>query len=57
MSGVEMEEGDVCPVEGCGGIMGYAKVEDCSCHINPPCSACVDNPLRCLKCEWEGEKE
>ena len=57
MNSVEMEEGDVCPVEGCGGIMGYAKVEDCSCHINPPCSACVDNPLRCLKCEWEGEKE
>lgn len=44
------QEGDVCGYEGCDGIMGYEPVENCSCHISPPCSACVENPLVCLKC-------
>ena len=34
----------------CQGVMHYADVEDCSCHISPPCSACVDNPLVCDTC-------
>jgi hypothetical protein len=45
------EEGDKCPE--CGGILFYPPVKGCSCHINPPCSACVENPLTCNKCGWE----
>lgn len=44
------EEGDKCRVEGCDGKYGYQPVENCSCHFNPPCSACVENPLVCLDC-------
>jgi hypothetical protein len=48
---VSPQEGDVCPH--CRqGDMGYRPVEGCSCHINPPCSRCVDNPLVCLSCGW-----
>jgi hypothetical protein len=45
-----LEEGDKCPQPGCNGIMGYEPVENCSCHINPPCSRCEHNPLVCLEC-------
>lgn len=48
-----VEEGDVCPCPGCDGRLAYEEVENCSCHRNPPCAACVDNPLRCPVCRWE----
>lgn len=60
------EEGDTCNREiidhsfpngsttiRCQGTMEFSKVENCSCHISPPCSACVDNPLVCSECEAE----
>lgn len=52
---MRVEEGDRCP--DCGnGIMGFGRVWGCRCHISPPCSACVDNPLVCLECGWQYEK-
>lgn len=45
-------EGDICNRAGCKGEMGYTRVDDCSCHINPPCSACVDAPLVCSDCGY-----
>lgn len=51
-----LEEGDRCPQHGCGGKMGYEPVENCSCHISPPCWNCEHNPLVCLKCGWEAPK-
>lgn len=48
-----LQEGDKCPC--CiDGSMRYI-VEDCSCHINPPCGACVDAPLQCKVCSYEEE--
>jgi hypothetical protein len=47
-----LTEGDQCPYAGCKGRMGFQPVENCSCHVNPPCGACVDNPLVCLACGW-----
>ncbi|WP_020474510.1 hypothetical protein [Zavarzinella formosa] len=54
MSGIE--EGGACP-EQCGGILHNPKVENCSCHINPPCSACTDILLACNGCCWEEERK
>ena len=46
-------EGDNCPL--CEmGQMGIF-VENCSCLINPPCSACTSAPLVCNKCGHEQE--
>lgn len=45
-----MNEGDRC--KECTGRMIYPPVENCSCHIAPPCDACVSNPLTCDKCGW-----
>jgi len=42
------EEGDICGKDGCDGVLGYEPAKNCSCHLNPPCSVCVDNPLVCL---------
>lgn len=49
------EEGDACPFRNCNGFMGYEQVVDCSCHMNPPCAGCVDNPLVCLVCGSDTE--
>ena len=51
----EKQEGDKCP--DCDGLLGYGIPENCSCHINPPCNACVENPLKCFSCGWEQELE
>lgn len=45
-----MNEGDKCTE--CNGRMTFPVVENCSCHINAPCSACVENPLTCNTCGW-----
>lgn len=61
---IGIEEGDTCnrlpePDEDqprgyrpkpCQGVMGYGPVENCSCHINPPCGWCEANPLTCDTC-------
>ncbi len=49
------EEHDKCPSHKCGGTLLFKDVEGCSCHINPPCSSCVDNPLVCDVCGWEDD--
>lgn len=50
------EEGDKCPETGCKGVLKFIRQGSCSCHINPPCSACVDAPLTCPECGWEAEQ-
>jgi hypothetical protein len=39
-----------CIQEGCTGSYVQERPEDCSCHINPPCNACVEAPLVCDVC-------
>jgi len=48
------EEGESCSIENCGGILERI-IEGCSCHINPPCTACVDSKLTCSVCDFEEE--
>lgn len=47
----KLEEGSKCPE--CTGTMRYPEVDGCSCHINPPCSRCVNNSLTCDECGLE----
>lgn len=50
-------EGDICNREGCNGVMSLQETDtQCSCHINPPCSHCVDATYSCNVCEFETEK-
>jgi hypothetical protein len=45
----DFNEEDQCPI--CHiGVFIYPKVENCSCHINPPCRQCVNNELECSHC-------
>lgn len=37
----------------CPGTMVIEAVENCACHINPPCAACGNNPLVCDTCGEE----
>jgi predicted Zn-ribbon and HTH transcriptional regulator len=55
---VMLEEGSQCPK--CKehyiiSFMGFRPVEGCTCFINPPCSACVNNPLVCKTCGYDPE--
>ena len=49
-----IEDGDKCP-ECRTGKVDWPPIEGCSCHINPPCSACTDRVLTCPECGWEDE--
>src|SRR5690606_24167891 len=39
------------------GTYEIAPVENCSCHISPPCWACVSAPLVCDTCGHEVETD
>ena len=51
------EEGGPCTQQNCTGYFFFPPVENCSCHIAPPCGRCVDNPLTCNTCWYAVEKE
>ena len=52
-----LEEGDRCPEKMCRGIMNFVRQDSCSCHINPPCSACVNALLVCSDCGFVDDSE
>lgn len=45
-------EGEVCRRNGCDGVIRVARPEGCSCHIDPPCSACTEPREYCPDCDW-----
>ena len=47
------DDGEKCNRNGCDGIIETREAENCSCHINPPCSACTSPRNYCDKCGWE----
>jgi len=49
------ETGELCNRDGCKGVIEeHEKEGSCSCHINPPCSHCVDDTHYCPECNWHG---
>ena len=50
-------EGDTCWRNGCQGIIAERPVENCSCHINPPCGACTTPREYCQSCDWTAKDE
>lgn len=48
---LSFEEGNPCPCADCPGTLYYPKADNCSCHINPPCSACMDVVLACSEAD------
>jgi hypothetical protein len=54
---VGYEEGSVCGRNGCKGVIELHPEEGCSCHINPPCSACTTPRAYCEECEWEESED
>jgi hypothetical protein len=51
------EEGDKCGRDECQGVYVSPPTKNCSCHINPPCSACTDKLLVCDQCGKNEEEE
>ncbi|MDH3326888.1 MAG: hypothetical protein OEM38_09255 [Gammaproteobacteria bacterium] len=41
----------------CEGEIETRAVENCSCHISPPCSACTEPRNFCPECGWEEADE
>lgn len=50
------EEGATCWRNGCQGVIAEHEVENCSCHISPPCSACTTPREYCPECDWHADK-
>lgn len=50
-------EGDTCGRNGCAGVIAEHRSENCSCHINPPCSACTAPRNFCPECDWQEADE
>lgn len=50
-------EGDICHRNECEGVIEYHPVENCSCHISPPCSQCTAPRGYCPVCGWEEKDE
>ena len=44
---------DLCNRNGCAGIINERPVENCRCHICPPCHACTESRVFCPECGWE----
>lgn len=49
----EISEGSDCPKCGAAAAMISGKSEGCSCHINPPCSACINAGCVCGECGFD----
>lgn len=49
--------GEECRRKGCTGIITEAERRGCSCHINPPCSACTEDVAYCSVCDWHGKDD
>lgn len=56
---VGTEEGDICNRNGCQGrlIMENPNGGSCSCHLNPPCSFCMEALPTCPVCHWQEEEQ
>lgn len=50
-------EGEMCSRKGCKGIVKEHPVENCSCHIAPPCGACTSPRGFCEACGWEESED
>ncbi|WP_105446887.1 hypothetical protein [Pseudomonas paraeruginosa] len=46
------EEGSICNRGGCEGVIELERVENCSCHISPPCAAHTSADMCCPDCGW-----
>lgn len=49
----DVDPGGPCPRPGCTGLLVEAKVENCSCHISPPCFACTSAGCSCPVCGFD----
>jgi hypothetical protein len=47
------EDGGKCPCKDCLGLLALEPVVNCSCHIDPPCNACLDRIVVCKECGWQ----
>lgn len=47
------EPGDPCPLDGCDGTLREGQIENCSCHISAPCSACENSGCECDTCDFD----
>ena len=50
-------KGEVCRRNRCQGVIDETDVEGCSCHISPPCGACVEDRAFCPECDWHGKDD
>lgn len=50
-------KGEVCRRKDCQGVIDETEKRGCSCHLHPPCSACVEDRAYCPECDWHGRDD
>lgn len=50
-------DGETCWRNGCQGVIAEHPVENCSCHISPPCGACTEPREYCPECDWRARDD
>lgn len=51
-------KGEKCNRNGCAGIIQEHETDNqCSCHINPPCSYCTEDRNYCPECDWQAKDD
>ncbi len=50
-------EGEVCGRQGCKGVIKERPVENCSCHIAPPCGEHTEPREHCETCGWDARDD
>lgn len=54
---MQLSDGDACKTHGCPGNYVWKQPDECSCHLAPPCDACIAAPLVCDTCELEASED
>lgn len=53
----DLSEGAKCPEQDCNGTLQILRHGDCTCHIAPPCEACMRADLCCQECGVIAERK
>ncbi len=56
MSDKMPDEGDSCKFAECSGHYVYKPNGECTCHLAPPCEACVTSKLVCDTCGEQADE-
>jgi hypothetical protein len=50
---IGFDSGEICGRASCKGEISLREIENCSCHLDAPCSSCTEPRGQCGECGWD----